>query len=144
MSRMPGGHDMNVTLPRGGKRLTGPAGSVGHTTLLPGVPGMVKILLGLLVAIGLLLSVQGCGATASATTSATGPTPAAAMRVFNSYVTAEKVALANHDEMLALSLATGAEYNLVTASFSIAARSGQAIPVTVYGRPTLYVPRQTT
>jgi hypothetical protein len=137
---------MNATLPRGGRRLTGPAGSVGHATLLPGIPGMVKVLLGPLVAIGLLLSVQGCGAgaTASATTSATGPTPATAMRVFNSYLTAERVAQANHDEMLALSLATGAEYNLVTASFRIAARSGQAIPVPVYRRPTLYVPRQTT
>jgi hypothetical protein len=138
MSRMSGGHDMNATLPRGGKR---PA---GRTALLPAVPGIVKVLLGPLVAIGLLLSVQGCGSTASATTSATGPTPATAMRVFNSYVTAEKVALANHDEMLALSLATSAEYSLVTASFSIAARSGQAVPAAVYGQPALYVPRQTT
>ncbi|HYZ54330.1 MAG TPA: hypothetical protein VE733_12650 [Streptosporangiaceae bacterium] len=105
---------------------------------------MVKVLLGPLVAIGLLLSIQGCDTTASATASVTGPTPAAAMRVFNSYVTAEKVALASHDETLALSLATGAEYSLVTASFSIAARSGQAVPAAAYGRPTLYVPRQTT
>jgi hypothetical protein len=105
---------------------------------------MVKVLLGPLVAIGLLLSVQGCGTTASATTSATGPTPATAMRVFNSYVTAEKVALANHDEMLALSLTTGVEYSLVTDAFSIAARSGQAVPAAVYGRPTLYVPRLAT
>jgi hypothetical protein len=104
---------------------------------------MVKILLGPLAAIGLLLPVQGCGTTASATTSVTGPTPATAMRVFNSYVTAEKVALANHDEMLALSLATSVEYNLVTASFTIAARSGQAVPAAVYGQPALYVPRQT-
>jgi hypothetical protein len=105
---------------------------------------MVKVLLGPLAAIGLLLSLQGCGTTASATTSVTGPAPATAMRVFNSYTTAEKVALANHDEMLALSLVTSAEYSLVTASFSIAARSGQAVPVATYGQPTLYVPRQTT
>jgi hypothetical protein len=132
---------MNVTLPRGGKR---PAGHARRTAQFPVVPGMVKVLLGPLAVIGLLLSMQGCGTTASATTSFTGPTPATAMRVFNSYVTAEKVALANHDEMLALSLTASAEYDLVKASFSIAARSGQTVPAVAYGQPTLYVPRLTT
>ena len=106
-----------------------------------GIPRALLAILGPLVALGLLLSVQGCSMPASAGTSVTGPTPASALGVFNSFATAEKVALANHDELLALSLLTGSQYGIAGATFAAASH-----PVTgpVYGHPTLYVPKLTT
>jgi hypothetical protein len=112
--------------------------------MFPRVPATLKIVLGPLAALGLLLSVQGCGADASATTSVTGPTPATARQVFNSYVTAERVALTDRNELLALSQATSAAYTLASAAFTVAAASGTAPPVPVYGRPMMYVPKLTT
>ena len=85
---------------------------------------MLTAVLGLLAALALLLSLQGCSTTAAATTSVTGPTPAAALRIFNAYVTAERVALANHNELLALSLLTGSQYNITSAAYTAAAATG--------------------
>ena len=106
-----------------------------------GIPRALLAILGPLVALGLLLSVQGCSTPASAGTSVTGPTPASALGVFNSFVTAEKVALANHNELLALSLLTGSQYSITGATYAAASH-----PVIgpVYGHPTLYVPKLTT
>ena len=106
-----------------------------------GIPRALLAILGPLVALGLLLSAQGCSTTASAGTSVTGPTPASALGVFNSFVTTEKVALANHNELLALSLLTGSQYSITAAGY--AAASHQATGP-VYGHPTLYVPKLTT
>ena len=85
-----------------------------------GIPRALLAILGPLVALGLLLSVQGCSTPASAGTSVTGPTPASALGVFNSFVTAEKVALANHNELLALSLLTGSQYSITEATYAAA------------------------
>ena len=108
------------------------------------IPRMLMAVLGPLAALGLLLSLPGCGTTAAATTSVTGPTPAGALRIFNAYVTAEKVALANHDELLALSLLTGSQYNITNAAYTAAAATGRTVGGPVYGPPTLYVPKLTT
>lgn len=108
------------------------------------VPAALKLALGSLTALGLLLSAQGCSTDASATTSPSGPTPAEAMRVFNSYVTAEKVALADHNVLLALSQMNGAAYSAASSAFTIAAASGSALASPVYGAPTLYVPKAST
>jgi hypothetical protein len=105
---------------------------------------VLKAMAGPLAAVGLLLSAQGCGTTASATTSSSGPSQASAMKVFDSYVTAAKVALADHNELLALSLTTSAEYSMMSAAFTTATASGAALPIPLYGRPTLYVPKVTT
>jgi hypothetical protein len=99
---------------------------------------------GPLVALGLLLSVQGCSTTASATTSVPGPTPAKALKVFNSFATAQRVALANHDELLALELLTGSQYSITSAAFTAATAAGHPLTGPVYGQPTLYVPKLTT
>lgn len=110
-----------------------------------GIPRALLAVLGPLVALGLLLSVQGCSSTASAgTTSVTGPTPARALAVFNSFVTAEQVALANHDEVLALSLLTGSQYGITSATYLAATAAGRPVTGRVYGHPTLYVPKLTT
>jgi hypothetical protein len=108
------------------------------------VPAALKLALGLLTALGLLLSVQGCSTDASATTSPSGPTPAEAMQVFSSYVTAEKVALADHNELLALSMMNSAAYSAASSAFTIAAASGSPVAAPVYGQPTLYVPKPQT
>lgn len=113
------------------------------------IPRMLTAVLGPLAALGLLLSLPGCSTTAAATTAAattavTGPTPAAALRVFNAYVTAERVALANHDELLALSLLTGSQYNITDAAYTAAAVTGGTVTGPAYGPPVLYVPRLTT
>ena len=108
------------------------------------IPRMLTTVLGPLAALGLLLSLQGCGTTAAATTSVTGPTPAAALRIFNAYVTAERVALANDNELLALSLLTGSQYNITSAAYTTAAATGGTTGGPVYGQPRLYVPRLTT
>jgi hypothetical protein len=131
---------MNATPTHEAKRRWWPA---RRAAMFPRVPATVKLVLGPLAALGLLLSVQGCGTNASATTSTIGLTQATAMQVFDSYVTAEKVALADHNELLALSQTTDAEYTLTSAAFTIAAASGSVPPVPVYGRPTLYVPKLT-
>ena len=109
--------------------------------IFTGIPRALLAILGPLVALGLLLSVQGCSATASADTSVTGPTPASALGVFNSFVTVEKVALANHDELLALSLLTGSQYGITGATY---AATGHPVIGPVYGHPTLYVPKLIT
>ena len=109
-----------------------------------GIPRVLVAVLGPLVALGLLLSVQGCSTPAAATTAVTGPTPASALAVFNSYVTAEKVALVNHDELLALSLLTGSQYGIASAAYAAAEATGRPVTGPAYGRPTLYVPRLTT
>ncbi len=106
-----------------------------------GIPRALLAILGPLVALGLLLSVQGCSTTASAGTSVTGPTPASALGVFNSFVTVEKVALANRNELLALSLLTGSQYSITGATY---AATGHPVIGPVYGHPTLYVPKLTT
>lgn len=109
-----------------------------------GIPKALMAVLGPLAALGLLLSVQGCSTTASATTSVTGPTPASALGVFNSYVTAEKVALANDNELLALSLTSSAQYTVTSSAYASAEATGGTVTGPVYGRPTLYVPKLTT
>jgi hypothetical protein len=102
-------------------------------------------ILGPLAALGLLLSVQGCGTAASATTaSVTGPTPASALGVYNSFVTANRVALANQNELLALSLLTGSQYSITSATYTAATARGHLMTGPVYGPPTLYVPKLTT
>jgi len=110
----------------------------------PGIPRVVMAILGPLAALGLLLSVQGCSTMASATTSVVGPTPASALAVFDSFVTAQKVALANQNELLALSLLTGSQYGITSARYDLAAATGHPVTGPVYGRPTLYVPKLTT
>ena len=115
-----------------------------HAAVPGRIPRMLTAVLGLLAALALLLSLQGCGTTAAATTSVTGPTPAAALRIFSAYVTAERVALANHNELLALSLLTGSQYTITGAAYTAAAETGGTVGGPVYGRPTLYVPRLTT
>ena len=107
---------------------------------------MLKAVAGPLTALGLLMSVQGCGARASATTAQASPTPAGAMRAYDAYVTAAKVALADHNEQLALSLTTSAQYALVAAAYTAGTgpASAAAADRPVYGRPTLYVPKLTT
>jgi len=113
------------------------------TATFTGIPRALLAILGPLVALGLLLSVQGCSTTASAGTSVTGPTPASALGVFNSFVTAEKVALANHNELLALSLLAGSQYDITAAAYTAATTAGHPVTGPVYGRPTLYVPKLT-
>ena len=115
-----------------------------RTTAPGGIPRLLTAALGMLAGLALLLSVQGCGTTAAATTEAAGPTPASALRVFSSYATAEKVALANHDELLALSLVTGSQTAITTAAYDVAAATGAAVTGPVYGKPALYVPKLTT
>ncbi len=114
-----------------------------HATLT-GIPRALRAVLGSLAALGLLLSVQGCSTTASATTSVPGPTPASALGVFNSFVTAEKVALANHDVLLDLSLLTGSQFGIASATYLAAGMTGHPVTGLVYGRPTLYVPKLIT
>lgn len=109
-----------------------------------GIPRVVMAILGPLAALGLLLSVQGCSTTASATTSVVGPTPASALAIFNSFVTAQRVALANHNEMLAMSLLTGSQYSITSATYAQVTAAGQPLAGPVYGRPALYVPKLTT
>ncbi|HWG15018.1 MAG TPA: hypothetical protein VG268_17250 [Streptosporangiaceae bacterium] len=99
---------------------------------------------GSLTAVVLLLSVQGCGTTADATTDAVGPTPAAALKVFNSYVTANKVAVANRDQLLAESLTSSAQFSILSSQYDIAASTGVPVTSPSYGKPTLYVPKLTT
>jgi hypothetical protein len=94
----------------------------------------------LLAALALVLSVQGCGTTASATTTITGPNQAKALKVFRAYLTAERVAVANHNALLAGSLVSSAQYTMVSAQWS----TGQTMTVPTYGKPTLYVPKLTT
>jgi hypothetical protein len=100
--------------------------------------------LGPLAALALLLSLQGCGTTASATTTVAGPTQASALKVFNAYVTAERVALANHDQLLAESLTGSSQYTLLAAEYAIAAATGNQVTSPTYGKPTLYVPKLIT
>jgi hypothetical protein len=131
---------MNATPTHEAKRRWWPA---SRAAMSPRVPAMLKLALGPLAALGLLVSVQGCGINAAATTEPIGPTPAAAKQVFNAYVTTEKVALADHNELLALSQTTDAAYSVMSGAFAIAAASGSAPPVQVYGQPTVYVPKLT-
>jgi hypothetical protein len=93
----------------------------------------------LLAALALVLSVQGCGTTASATTTVTGPNQAQALKVFDAFVTAEQVAVANHNALLAQQLVSSAQYSMVATQWS----TGQAVAPT-YGKPALYVPKLTT
>jgi hypothetical protein len=94
----------------------------------------------LLAALALTLSVQGCSTTASATTTVAGPNQAKALKIFNSFVTAERVAVANRDTLLAQSLTSSAQYTVVSAQWSY----GQPVAAVSYGKPTLYVPKLTT
>jgi hypothetical protein len=109
-----------------------------------GLPRALRVLLGPLTALGLLLSVQGCSTSAAATTMTPGPTPASALQIYNGYVTTERVALVNQDELLALSLLTGSQYSITQAAFFAAGATGHPVTGTVYGKPTLYVPKLTT
>jgi len=109
-----------------------------------GLPRALRVLLGPLTALGLLLSVQGCSTSAAATTMTPGPTPASALQIYNGYVTTERVALVNHDEMLALLLLTDSQYSITQAAFFAAGATGHPVTGTVYGKPTLYVPKLTT
>ncbi len=108
------------------------------------VPKAMLAALGPLTALALLLSVQGCGTTADATTTAAGPTLATAQKVFDSYVTANKVAVANHDQLLAESLTSSAQVNILQAQYAMASSTGTAVTAPSYGKPTLYVPKLTT
>ncbi len=107
-------------------------------------PTALTAAFGLLAALALLLSVQGCGTTADATTTATGPTPASALKVFNAYVTAERVATANQDQPLATEITGSAQYSQVSVNYTVAAVTGQPVTSPTYGKPTLYVPKLTT
>ena len=107
-------------------------------------PKAMLAVLGPLTALALLLSVQGCGTTADATTTAAGPTLATALKVFNSYVTANRVAVANHDQLLAESLTSSAQVNILQAQYAIASSTGTEVTAPRYGKPTLYVPKLTT
>ena len=109
-----------------------------------GLPRALRVLLGPLTALGLLLSVQGCSTSAAATTMTPGPTPASALQIYNGYVTTERVALVNQDEMLALLLLTDSQYSITQAAFFAAGATGHPVTGTVYGKPTLYVPKLTT
>jgi hypothetical protein len=111
---------------------------------LSGLPRALRVLLGPLTALGLLLSVQGCSTSAAATTMTPGPTPASALQIYNGYVTTERVALVNQDELLALSLLTDSQYSITQAAFFAAGATGRPVTGTVYGKPTLYVPKLTT
>lgn len=117
-----------------------------RATSLLGVRRTLKAVAVPLAAVALLMSVQACSTRASATTSAAGPTQASALRAFDSYVAAEKVALADHNELLALSLTTSAQYALVSAGYTagIGPAAAPARDRPVYGKPTLYVPKLTT
>lgn len=117
-----------------------------RATSLPGVRRTLKAVAIPLAAVGLLMSVQGCSTRASATTSVTGPTQASALRAFDSYAAAQKVAQADHNELLALSLTTSAQYALVSAGYTTGTGPGatSAEDRPVYGQPTLYVPKLTT
>jgi hypothetical protein len=108
------------------------------------IPKAMLAVLGPLTALALLLSVQGCGTTADATTTAAGPTHAAALKVFNSYVTANRVAVANHDQLLAESLTSSAEVNILQSQYQMASSTGAEVTAPNYGQPALYVPRLTT
>ena len=108
------------------------------------IPKAMLAVLGPLTALALLLSVQGCGTTADATTTAAGPTRATALKVFNSYVTANKVAVANHDQLLAESLTGSAEVSILQARYAMASSTGTTVTAPSYGKPTLYVPKLTT
>ncbi|HEY0717010.1 MAG TPA: hypothetical protein VGD68_05295 [Streptosporangiaceae bacterium] len=99
---------------------------------------------GSLTAVVILLSAQGCGTTADATTDAVGPTPAAALKVFNAYVTANKVAVANRDQLLAESLTSSAQYSVLASQYDVAASTGVPVTSPRYGQPKLYVPKLTT
>ena len=103
-------------------------------------PKALTAVSGLLAALALTISVQGCSTTASATTTVTGPNQASALKVFNAFVTAERVAVANHDALLAQSLVSSAQYSMVSALWS----TGQMVTAPTYGKPTLYVPKLTT
>jgi hypothetical protein len=107
-------------------------------------PTALTVALGLLAALALLLSVQGCGTMADATTTVTGPTPTSALKVFNAYVTAERVATANQDQSLATEITSSAQYSQVSVNYAVAAVTGQAVTSPTYGKPTLYVPKLTT
>jgi hypothetical protein len=103
-------------------------------------PKALTAVSGLLAALALVLSVQGCGTTASAGTTVPGPNQAKALKVFSAYVTAERVAVANHSTLLAQSLVSSAQYTVVSARWSY----GQTVTAISYGKPTLYVPKLTT
>jgi hypothetical protein len=109
-----------------------------------GLPRALRALLGPLAALGLLLSVPGCGTSAAASTSTPGPTPASALQTYNSYVTNERVAVANQDELLALQSLTGSQYGVTSAAYTAAVATGHPVTGTVYGKPTLYVPKLIT
>ena len=108
------------------------------------IPKAMMAVLGPVAALAVLLSVQGCGTMADATTTAAGPTPAAARSVFNAYVTANKVAVANHDQLLAQSLVSSAQVDILQSQYQMASNTGAAVTAPSYGRPTLYVPKLTT
>jgi len=108
------------------------------------LPRALRVLLGPLAALGLLLSVQGCSTSAAATTMTPGPTPASALQIYNGYVTTERVALVNQDEMLALLLLTDSQYSITEAAYYAAVTTGHTVTGLVYGKPTLYVPKLTT
>ncbi len=111
---------------------------------LSSLPRALRAMLGPLAALGLLLPVQACSTTAAATTSTAGPTPASALKVYNSYMTTERVAVINHDELLALEPLTGSQYGITSAAYAAAAVTGHPVTEPVYGKPTLYVPKLTT
>jgi len=108
------------------------------------LPRALRVLLGPLAALGLLLSVQGCSTSAAATTLTPGPTPASALQTYNAYMTTERVALVNHDELMALSLLTGSQYSITEAAYYAAVTTGHTVTGLVYGKPTLYVPKLIT
>jgi hypothetical protein len=113
-------------------------------TTLNRIPRVMTAVAGSLTAAVLLLSVQGCGTTADATTAAAGPNPADALKVFNSYVTANKVAVANRDQLLAESLTSSAQFDVLSSQYDVAASTGVPVTNPDYGKPTLYVPKLTT
>jgi hypothetical protein len=59
-------------------------------------------------------------------------------------VTTEKVALVNHDELMALSVLTGSQYSITEAAYYAAWVTGHTMTGLVYGKPTLYVPKLIT
>src|ERR1700679_2571451 len=99
------------------------------------VPKALTAVAGLLTALALLLSVQGCGTTADATTTVTSLTHALALKEFNSYVTAERVATANQNELLAQQITSSSQYTVVTSNYITASATGHRVTTPTYGKP---------
>ncbi|MBV9792396.1 MAG: hypothetical protein JO016_00525 [Actinobacteria bacterium] len=103
-------------------------------------PKTLTAVFGSLAALTVTLTATGCGTTASAAATVAGPTQASAQKVFSAYVTAQRVAVVNHDALLASSLTSSSQYSLVSTQWS----ANQTVIAPSYGKPTFYVPKLIT